>query len=128
MASRAAAASPPGSCSAEYSASGSVRVSPGMFDTNVMTAPNSPKRRGEGRDRAGQKPGQHQRQSDRREPIERAGAQRARRILESAVDVFQRDADGANHQREGHDGGGERGAVAGEDELDAEPALEPSSR
>ena len=64
-------ASPPGSCRAEYSASGSVRVSPGMFDTNVMTAPNSPKRGRESRDGAGQQSGQHQRQSDGREAVER---------------------------------------------------------
>src|SRR5690606_29895137 len=39
---RAAVASPSGDCSAVYSASGNVRVSPGMFDTKVITAPNSP--------------------------------------------------------------------------------------
>src|SRR5688572_409227 len=42
-ASRAASASPSGVCSAVYSAIGNVRVSPGMFDTKVMTAPNSPR-------------------------------------------------------------------------------------
>src|SRR5690606_38542159 len=41
-ASRAAIASPPGVCNAVYSASGSVRVSPGMFDTKVITTPNWP--------------------------------------------------------------------------------------
>src|ERR1700724_210931 len=39
---RAAASSPPGVCNAVYSARGRVRVSPGMLETNVMTAPNSP--------------------------------------------------------------------------------------
>src|SRR6185503_11650333 len=43
VASRAASASPSGVCNAVYSASGSVRVCPGIFDTNVMTAPNSPR-------------------------------------------------------------------------------------
>jgi hypothetical protein len=46
-------------------------------------------RRRKCRDRAGQHPRQHQRQRDRGEPIERAGAQGARGILEPAVDVFQ---------------------------------------
>ena len=40
---RAASASPSGVCSAVYSASGRVRVSPGMLAANVMTAPNSPR-------------------------------------------------------------------------------------
>src|ERR1700722_17745751 len=39
---RAAAVSPPGVCSAVYSARGRVRVSPGIFETKVITAPNSP--------------------------------------------------------------------------------------
>ena len=43
MARRAASVSPSGVCSAVYSASGSVRVSPGMLDANVITAPNSPR-------------------------------------------------------------------------------------
>ena len=120
IASRAAAYSPPGSCNAEYSASGSVRVSPGMFDTNVMTAPNSPNAAEKAVIAPASKPGQHQRQSDRREPIECAGAQGARRILEAAIDVFQGYAYGTDHQRKRHHRGGERRAVAGEDELDAE--------
>src|SRR5882724_69341 len=43
VASLAATVSPSGDCSAVYRASGSVRVSPGMFETNVITAPNSPR-------------------------------------------------------------------------------------
>src|SRR6478736_251941 len=42
-ASLAATASPSGDCSAVYSARGRVRVSPGMLDTKVITAPNSPR-------------------------------------------------------------------------------------
>src|SRR6185503_868987 len=40
---RAASESPSGVCSAVYNASGSVRVSPGIFEANVITAPNSPR-------------------------------------------------------------------------------------
>ncbi len=43
--SRAAAASPPGACSTVKMAIGRVRVSPGMLETKVMVAPNSPRQR-----------------------------------------------------------------------------------
>ena len=43
--SRIAAASPPGDCVKLKMAMGSVLVSPGMFETNVIVAPNSPKAR-----------------------------------------------------------------------------------
>src|SRR6056297_4140788 len=40
--SRIAEVSPPGTCRNAYIADGTVRVSPGMFETNVIVAPNSP--------------------------------------------------------------------------------------
>src|SRR4051812_18959431 len=40
---RAAMASPLGLCNAEYSAMGSVCVTPGILPAKVMTAPNSPR-------------------------------------------------------------------------------------
>ena len=40
---RSARASPSGDCMAVYSASGSVRVTPGMLEAKVITAPNSPR-------------------------------------------------------------------------------------
>ena len=125
---RAASASPSGVCSAVYSASGSVRVSPGMFEAKVITAPNSPRPAANAVTRARQDAGRDQRQRDGEEPVDRAGAQRARRLLQPAVDVLERNADGAHHQREGHDRSGERGAGAGERELDAEVARAASRR
>jgi hypothetical protein len=41
--------SPPGTCVKVYSARGSVLVSPGIFETKVIVAPNSPKLRANAR-------------------------------------------------------------------------------
>ncbi len=78
-----------------YSAKGRVRVSPGIFETKVMTAPNSAQPRREGRDRSRENPRQHQWQRDGREPIKRARPQRARRGFEPAIHAFERNANSA---------------------------------
>src|SRR5215472_9871423 len=53
-----------------------------------------------------------------------ARAERARGGLELSVYRLERKPDRAHHQREPHDGGGERGAGPSEREDDAEPLLE----
>ena len=58
-----------GCLQAVYSASGSVRVSPGMLETNVMTAPNSPSPAAKAVTAPARIPGSHQRQRDRAEPV-----------------------------------------------------------
>ncbi len=80
---------------------------------------------GERRHRAREHARQHQRQRDGEEAVERAGAERARRILEAPIDAFERDAHRAHHQRERHHRGGERGAGRAENELDAERVVQP---
>ena len=92
-----------------------------------MTAPNSPSEAEKAVMPPASRPGSISGRRDAREAIEGARAQSARRVFEPAVDVLQRNAYCANHQREGHHRGGERGAVAGENELDAEGPLEPSA-
>ena len=81
-------------------------------------------RLGEAEDRAGDHPGQDQRQGDEEEGPEPVGAEGARGVLEPGVDRLDREADGADHQREGHDRGGERRAGPAEGEDDAEGRLE----
>ena len=81
----------------------------------------------EGGDCAGQDSGSDQRQRDGGEPVDRTGTERSRGILQSVIDVLERNADGAYHQRKGHDGSGERRAVAGEGELDAEVLVQPAT-
>src|SRR5215472_5353091 len=63
---------------------------------------------------------QHERERDGDEAVERCRAERARRILQPAVDMLERETDGAHHEREGHDRGGERRACRGEGEVDSE--------
>ena len=50
--------------------------------------------------------------------------QRARRLLQSGVGGFQRQADGADHHREGHHRAGQRRARRGEHQTDAEPVIQ----
>ena len=124
---RAASASPSGVCSAVYSASGSVRVSPGMLDANVITAPNSPSPAANAVTAPASTPGAISGSVMETNRSSGAGAQRARGVLQSAIDVLERDADRAHHQRKGHDRGGQRGAGAGERELDAEVLVQPAA-
>src|SRR5258708_4435798 len=75
---------------------------------------------------SGEYSGQHQRQGDGEEAIHGSGAERARRLLESPIDVLERQADRAHHERKGHDGGGERRAGSGEGKLDPEVRAPPA--
>ena len=76
--------------------------------------------RREGGDCASEDAGSDQWQRDRCEAVERTGAERSRGLLQSVIDVLERNADGAHHQRKRQDGSGECRAGAGERQLDAE--------
>ena len=67
-------------------AEGSVCVSPGMLETKVMVAPNSPMALAKHRIEPGDDAGQDQRQRDREEHPGAIGAERASRLLEPHVD------------------------------------------
>ena len=126
-ASRAASASPSGVCSAVYSASGSVRVSPGMLEANVITAPNSPRPAANAVTAPARMPGAISGSVIEKKRSSAPGAERARGVFESAIDVLERDADRAHHQRKRHDRRRQRGAGAGERQLDAEILVQPAA-
>src|SRR5688572_27425296 len=83
--------------------------------------------RGERSHGARENPRQHERQRDGKKAIPRTGAERARSVLESRVDAFQRNADRAHHQRESHHRRGEGGAGRREDQLNAELLVQPAA-
>ena len=83
---------------------------------------------GEGEHRAGEDPRQHQRQRDRQEHQEPVGAERRGRGFEPRVDRLDRQADGADQQREAHDRRGQRRAGPVEGEHDAEGVFEELRR
>ena len=108
-------------------ASGNVSVSPGMLETNVIVAPNSPESAGERQQNPGDDAGQGKGQRDRREYPGARAAQRLGRRFETLIDGVDGKANRADHQRKSHDCRGERGAGPAEGEDDAEPFVEPAS-
>ncbi len=72
-------------------------------------------------DAGDQDAGGGERQGDAEQPVQPPGAQRARRLFQAEIGGFQRQANGADHDREGHHAGGQAGAGGGEHQPDAEP-------
>src|SRR5208282_190676 len=83
--------------------------------------------RGEGGDGPGENSRRHQWQGDGREAVERAGAERACRILEAGRDRLQRQANRTDHQRQAHDRGREGSAGGRECKPQAERSVEPAA-
>ena len=108
-------------------AEGSVWVSPWMLPTKVMVAPNSPIDRAKLRIAPAITPGSTSGRVTSPKHPERRGAERPGRLLEPPVDGLDRQAHGADHQREPHDGAGQRRPGPAEREGDAEFGIEPAA-
>src|SRR4029077_3360314 len=79
---------------------------------------------GKGKDDSDEDAGQGQRQGHAQEDVEGIGAQGARRRLELAIDRLDGEADGPDHQGEGHYGGGQCRPLPGENQREAEMVVE----
>ncbi len=108
-------------------ASGRVRVSPGMLETKVMMAPNSPRLAAKAVTMPAAMPGSASGRVTLRSRFPPHRAQRLRRRAEAGVDGFERQADGADLEGEGDDRGGERRAGPAEHEADAEIVQQPAA-
>ena len=100
--SRNAPASPPGTCVRCRSRPGRVWVSPGMLETKVMVAPNSPSALAKHSIMPAMMPGSASGNVTVSEHPDRAGAQRGGGRLEPAVDRLDRKPDRPHHQRKAH--------------------------
>ena len=92
-----------------------------------MVAPNSPSARAQHEDRARlqRRPDQRQRHAAEDRPAR--GAERARRVLEAAIDRAQRAFHGEDEERHRDERLGEHRAGGRERQADAEPCVEPAA-
>ena len=105
-----------------------VWVSPGIAETKVMVAPNSPSALAKARIMPARTPGSASGSVIVANTARAVGAERAGGLLEPAVDRLEREPDRAHHQRKRHDRRGERGAGPAEGEHDAAAGLERRRR
>ena len=96
-----------------------VCVSPGILDTKVMVAPNSPSARAKHSTTPAMMPGKASGKVTVRN-TRTVGAERGGGLLEPAVDRLKRKPDRADHERKAHDAAGQRRAGPAEREHDAE--------
>ena len=80
---------------------------------------------GEGCDRSGEDAGPGQGEGHRPETVPRPCPQDRCGFEQAAIGRFEGKTDGAHHQGEGHDGGGEGGALCCEGQLDSERVAQP---
>ena len=104
-----------------------VWVSPGMLETKVMVAPNSPIALAKPSTMPASDARQRQRQRDGEKHPPRRRAQRARRLLQPAVDRLDRQPDRPHQQRKRHDAAGQRRPGPAKREHDAEMVGEPGA-
>ena len=102
-----------------------VWVSPGMLETKVMVAPNSPIALAKPSTMPASTPGSASGSVTVEEHPPGCRAQRARGLLQPLVDRFDRQPDRPHQQRKRHDAAGQRGAGPAEREHDAEMVGEP---
>ena len=101
-----------------------MRVSPGMLETKVIVAPNSPRLRPKASTRARQDAGDGERQGDGRKHQPAAGTQAGRRALQVALDGVERQADAAHHEGKPHHRRRQGRTRPAEGQHDAEIAVE----
>ena len=104
-----------------------VWVSPGMFDTKVMVAPNSPIALAKPSTMPASTPGSASGKRHGREHPPGRGAQRARGLFQPAVDRLDRQPDRPHQQRKRHHAAGQRRAGPAKREHDAEMVGEPGA-
>ena len=126
-ASRMAAASPPGRSSCVKMASASVCVSPGMFETNEIVAPNSPSALAKPMMRPASRPGSASGNVIVRNVQSGLAPSVAGGLLESPIDVLDPELDRADHQRKRHHPRRQRRASPAKRKLKAEVLLEPGA-
>ena len=80
-----------------------MRVSPGMLETKVMMAPNSPRLAANAVISAGDDAGQRERQGDIEQPVEASPRPASRRFVQALVGALERQADGADLEGKGDD-------------------------
>ena len=79
-----------------------MRVSPGMLETKVMVAPNSPSALAKHKTEPAQIPGSANGRETRKNVQKPFAPERSRRCLKTAVDAFKGQSDGPQHQRKAH--------------------------
>src|SRR5690606_12585788 len=72
---------------------------------------------GEPENHAGEHASPGERKGDGKENAQRSGAKSASDLFQARIDLFKRDAHGADEQREGHDREGEEDSSPGKDDF-----------
>jgi hypothetical protein len=98
----------------------------GMLPATISVAPNSPRARAKASSTPARMPRQASGSVTRKNTAARRG-RAPRRLLELRVDVLERRPRRLADEREGDDRRGDHRALPGEDEVDAEAALEPAA-